>query len=163
VAGAGAAHLTIANRTTARAERLARDIAAAYPAVTVAAGAADPAGHDVVVNATSLGMRPGDPFPVRTGGLVPGTLVCDIVTRPERTRLLDEAAARGCVPHPGLPMLAGQVDLILEFLGLSGHGRASVYPYRYSASRGRTPASTRMLISTTAAPGISHVHPVISC
>ena len=120
VAGAGAAHLTIANRTTARAERLARDIAVAYPAVTVAAGPPDPAGRDVVVNATSLGMRPGDPLPVRAGGLAPGTLVCDIVTRPERTRLLDEAAARGCVPHPGLPMLAGQVDLILEFLGLSG-------------------------------------------
>jgi len=32
-------------------------------------------------------------------------------------RLLDEAAARRCVPHPGLPMLAGQVDLILDFLG----------------------------------------------
>jgi len=66
-------------------------------------------------------MGPGDPLPVRAGGLAPGTLVCDIVTRPARTRLLDEAAARGCVPHPGLPMLAGQVDLILEFLGLSGH------------------------------------------
>jgi shikimate dehydrogenase len=75
----------------------------------------------VVINATSLGMGPDDPLPVRAGGLAPGTLVCDIVTRPERTRLLREAAARGCVPHPGLPMLAGQVDLILEFLGLSGH------------------------------------------
>lgn len=32
VAGAGAAVLTIANRTAARAERLARDIAASYPA-----------------------------------------------------------------------------------------------------------------------------------
>ncbi len=121
VAGAGAAHLTIANRTAARAERLARDITTAYPAMTVAAGSPDPAGHDVVVNATSLGMRPGDPLPVWVGRLAPGTLVCDIVTRPERTRLLDEAAARGCVPHPGLPMLAGQVDLILEFLGLGGH------------------------------------------
>jgi len=38
-------------------------------------------------------------------------------------RLLDEAAARRCVPHPGLPMLAGQVDLILDFLGLSGTGQ----------------------------------------
>ena len=121
VADAGAARLTIANRTAARAERLARDVAAAYPAVAVAAGLPDPAGHDVVINATSLGMGPGDPLPVRAGGLAPGTLVCDIVTRPARTRLLDEAAARGCVPHPGLPMLAGQVDLILEFLGLSGH------------------------------------------
>jgi shikimate dehydrogenase len=123
VAGAGAAGLTIANRTTARAERLARDVAAAYPAVTVAAGPPDPAGHDVVINATSLGMHPGDPLPVLADGLAPGMLVCDIVTRPEQTRLLDEAAARACVPHPGLPMLAGQVDLILEFLGLSGRSQ----------------------------------------
>jgi shikimate dehydrogenase len=122
VAGTGAAHLTVANRTAARAERLARDVAAAYPAMAVVAGPPDPAGHDMVINTTSLGMRPGDPLPVRADGLAPGTLVCDIVTRPERTRLLDEAAARGCVPHPGLPMLAGQVDLILEFLGLSGPG-----------------------------------------
>ncbi len=129
VAGAGAAGLTIANRTATRAERLARDIAASYPALTVAAAVAvgppDPAGHDVVINATSLGMRPGDPLPVAVSRLAPGTLVCDIVTRPPQTRLLDEAAARGCVPHPGLPMLAGQVDLILDFLGLSGTGQVS--------------------------------------
>ena len=127
VAGAGAAGLTIANRTATRAERLARDIAASYPALTVAAAVAigppEPAGHDVVINATSLGMRPGDPLPVTVSRLAPGTLVCDIVTRPPQTRLLDEAAARGCVPHPGLPMLAGQVDLILDFLGLSGSGQ----------------------------------------
>jgi shikimate dehydrogenase len=127
VAGAGVAGLTVANRTAARAERLARDITASYPAVAVAvavaAGPPDPAGHDVVINATSLGMRPGDPLPVAVSRLAPGTLVCDIVTRPEQTRLLDEAAARRCVPHPGLPMLAGQVDLILDFLGLSRTGQ----------------------------------------
>jgi shikimate dehydrogenase len=66
-------------------------------------------------------MQPGDPLPVAVSRLAPGTLVCDVVTRPARTRLLDEAAARGCVPHSGLPMLAGQVDLILEFLELSGN------------------------------------------
>jgi shikimate dehydrogenase len=120
VAEAGAASLTVANRTEARADRLARDIGAAYPAVAVVAGPPDPAGHDVVINATSLGMRPGDPLPVLVDRLAPGTLVCDIVTRPEETQLLREAAARGCVPHPGMPMLVGQVDLILDFLGLSG-------------------------------------------
>ena len=31
------------------------------------------------------------------------------------------AHARGCVPNPGLPMLASQVDLILDFLRLSGN------------------------------------------
>ena len=101
----GAASLTGRQPTAAWADRLASDVAAAYPAVAVAAGPPDPAGHDVVINATSLGMRPGDPLPVLVDRLAPGTLVCDIVTRPEETQLLREAAARGCVLHPGLPML----------------------------------------------------------
>ena len=48
------------------------------------------------------------------------------MTRPEQTRLLAEAAVRGCVPHPGLPMLAGQVDLILDFLGLNGQASSMI-------------------------------------
>ena len=146
VAEAGAASLTVANRTEARADRLARDIGAAYPAVAVAAGPPDPAGHDVVINATSLGTRPGDPLPVLVDRLAPGTLVCDIVTRPEETQLLREAAARGCVPHPGMPMLAGQVDLILEFLGLSGQQpglvpHLSAFARAVRTSRPRRPAA----------------------
>jgi shikimate dehydrogenase len=106
VAAADTASMTIANRTAARAERLASEVAAAYPAVAVAAGPPDPAGHDVVINATSLGMQPGDPLPVPAGRLVPGTLVCDIVTRPEQTPLLREAGpaaasrTRGCPCWP---------------------------------------------------------------
>jgi shikimate dehydrogenase len=119
VAEAGAARLTCANRTAAKAGRIAAEIAASYPSVAVSAGPPDPAGHDVVINATSLGMHPGDPLPVRAERLEPGTLVCDIVMSPPETALLIEAGARGCIPHPGLPMLASQVDLVLEFLRLS--------------------------------------------
>ena len=68
------------------------------------------------------------------------------MTRPEETQLLREAAARGCVPHPGLPMLAGQVDLILEFLGLSGHQpglvpHLSAFARAVRTSRPRRPAA----------------------
>jgi shikimate dehydrogenase len=123
VADAGAASLTLTNRTAAKADSLAAEIAASYPGVAVAAGPPDPAGHDVVINATSLGMHPGDPLPVRAERLEPGTLVCDIVMSPPQTALLLEASARGCIPHPGLPMLVGQVDLVLEFLGLTPSGQ----------------------------------------
>ena len=58
---------------------------------------------DLVINATSLGMRPGDPLPVAVSRLAPGTLVCDIVTRPAQTRLLREAAARAASRTPGCP------------------------------------------------------------
>jgi shikimate dehydrogenase len=81
-------------------------------------------GVDVV--AVSADVAPGDPLPVAVSRLAVGTLVCDIVTRPAQTRLLDEAAAWGCVPHPGLPMLASQVDLILDFLGLRGQASSMI-------------------------------------
>jgi shikimate 5-dehydrogenase len=68
-----------------------------------------------ITGATRVYLSPGAPERAHP--------VYDIVTRLEQTRLLAEAAARGCVPHPGLPMLAGQVDLILDFLGLSGTGQ----------------------------------------
>jgi hypothetical protein len=38
-------------------------------------------------------------------------------------QVMNAEFARRCVPHPGLPMLASQVDLILDFLGLSGTGQ----------------------------------------
>jgi shikimate 5-dehydrogenase len=91
-------------------------------AVTAGTGPADPAGHDLVINATPLGMKPGDPLPVPAERLAPGTVVCDIVTSPPQTRLLEEAGNRGCVTVPGMPMLACQVDLIIEFLGLHPAG-----------------------------------------
>ena len=45
-------------------------------------------------------------------------MVCDIVMSPPQTRLPQEARNRGCVTVPGLPMLAFQVDLVIDFLGL---------------------------------------------
>ena len=106
----------------------------------------------MVINATSLGMRPGDPLPVLVDRLAPGTLVCDIVTRPEETQLLREAAARGCVPHPGLPMLAGQVDLILEFLGLGGHQPGLVRIWCVSRGSPLTPRRPAALMFSRARP-----------
>jgi shikimate dehydrogenase len=118
LADSGVAALTLANRSHGRAEQLATEIARDIPGVTVAAGPPDPAGHDLVINATSLGMQPGDPLPVPAERLAPGTVVCDIIMSPPHTRLLQEAERRGCVAVPGMPMLACQVDLVIEFLGL---------------------------------------------
>jgi len=52
VAGAGAASLTVANRTAARADRLARDVAAACPAVAVAVAVAMAGGPPGAVSRT---------------------------------------------------------------------------------------------------------------
>jgi shikimate dehydrogenase len=118
LAEAGVARLTIANRTAERADRLAAKVASVFPDLPVHAGPADPAGHDLVVNATSLGMHDSDPLPIDVERLEPGTLVAEVVMAPPKTRLLREAERRGCVIHPGSAMLDGQVEAVLSFLGV---------------------------------------------
>jgi shikimate dehydrogenase len=119
LADAGVRDLRIANRTAAHAERLAREVAAAFPGCATAAGAADPAGRDLVVNATSLGMRDADALPVPAGSLTSTMVVADVVMVPGGTRLLAAAAAAGARTMPGEGMLGTQVPLVLDFLGLA--------------------------------------------
>ena len=118
VAQAGAAELTLANRTVAKAEAVARAVAAAFPATCTQVGPPDPTGYDLVINATPLGMHPGEPLPFDISKLSPPTVVAEIITNPERTRLVEEAQRRKCRVHPGLPMLTCQIDEVIAFLHL---------------------------------------------
>lgn len=115
---AGVSHLTVANRTTARAEDLKRRIASLYPDADVRIGTPNPAGHDLVVNATSLGLAEGDALPLDVSQLESTQLVCEIIMQPAETALLKAARARGCAIHYGAPMLACQIALMAEFLGV---------------------------------------------
>lgn len=112
----GAARLTIHNRTRAKAEQLAARVRAAYPACDTRAGGADPAGHDLVVNATSLGMKEGDALPFDVTRLAPPMLAAEVIMTPEVTPFLAEATKRGCATHGGKPMLAAQIALLARFL-----------------------------------------------
>lgn len=118
LASEGAAAITIADAEPDRAEALAAAVSRAYPNVRAAAGAADPAGHDLVVNATPMGMKPGDPFPVTIGNLTPAMTVMDIVMKPRETALLARAREIGCAVQYGAAMTDSQMDLWVEFLGL---------------------------------------------
>src|SRR5690606_22991423 len=97
-------------------------IAAAFPACQVADGPPDPTGHDLVVNATSLGLNPGDPLPLDPGLLRPDMIVAEVVMKPERTALIEAAEARGCRVHLGHHMLDAQVRLLVDFLGVASKG-----------------------------------------
>ena len=118
LAQAGAAELVLANRTASRAEDLAARVAEAFPNTMTRAGVPDPTGFDIVINATPLGMRDGDPLPLDVSKLAPTTIVAEVIIVPERTRLLQEAERRGCRVHIGLPMLTCQIDEVMRFLGL---------------------------------------------
>jgi shikimate dehydrogenase len=112
----GVAELTVHNRTAARAQALVDRLAAACPGARLTAGSTDPAGHDIVVNATSLGLKPGDALPVDPSRLDARMLAAEVVMQPEVTPFLREAAARGCRTHGGLAMLVEQVAILCDFV-----------------------------------------------
>ena len=61
---------------------------------------------DLIVNATSLGLKEGDPLPLPPEWLRPGQMVYDIVTHD--TPLTLGARERGCLADNGLAMLLWQ-------------------------------------------------------
>ncbi|WP_027687730.1 shikimate dehydrogenase family protein [Rhizobium leguminosarum] len=115
LAQAGVGHLAIfdANETTATAlrDRLMKY----YPQLEVTVGSADPAGFDIVVNATPLGMRRGDPLPIDIERISPSTFVGEVVMTKEITPFLEAVRARGCAFQVGTDMLFEQIPAYLEF------------------------------------------------
>ena len=65
-------------------------------------------GCDLVVNATSVGLKPGDPPVVPAACLRPGQFVNDTIYQPPVTPLMDLAAGLGCRTANGLPLLLHQ-------------------------------------------------------
>lgn len=108
------AELTIANRTASAAEVLADQVRTEFPAPDVRSEAAQAGRHDVVINASSLGMRADDPSPVTIGSLPAPSAVIDIVTVPAM-RLLTEAARQGCRTMKGGDMRRAMVDRVIDF------------------------------------------------
>jgi shikimate dehydrogenase len=84
---------------------------------------ADPAGCDLVVNATPLGMAAGDPLPVDMARLAPGAVTADLVTKPAATPFLTAARERGAQIITGADMFAPQAGILADFL-LSGQPAA---------------------------------------
>lgn len=120
VADAGAAKLSIFDVDPAKAAALADRVAKAYPACRVSAGAPEIAGHDTLINATPIGMAPGDGFPAPLDGLTADMLVVDIIMKPEVTPLLAHARGLGCVALGGKVMLEGQAEEVARFFGIGG-------------------------------------------
>lgn len=116
LAAAGVSRLTIANRTRSKSEDLKQRLAEHYPSVPVEIGTTDPSGHDIVVNATSLGLKEGDTLPLDVTRLTSDQTVAEIIMQPETTALLAAAKERGCRIHYGKPMLACQLELMAEFM-----------------------------------------------
>jgi shikimate dehydrogenase len=117
LAGCGVARLNLFDAQQAAAEALAERLRANYPSLRVNAGSADPADCDVVVNATPLGMKDGDPLPVDLSRLSARTFVGEVVMKQEYTPFLRAARERGCEIQVGTDMLFEQIPAYLEFFG----------------------------------------------
>jgi shikimate dehydrogenase len=115
LAAEGVAELFLANRTRAKAEAVAREIQASWPAVKVSVGY-PPGGVDLLLNATSLGLKQGDPSPLDGEKLRINQVaaVYDMIYRPAETELLKRAKAAGCRVANGLSMLLYQGAKALE-------------------------------------------------
>lgn len=111
---AGIAHITIANRTTGKAEEMARRLNDRFGAGHAEAGEATPKPGALIVQATSIGMKPDDALPMDVALVDSTMLVAEVIAKPEMTRLLEEAAARGAQTHSGMHMIHNQVDLLAE-------------------------------------------------
>lgn len=118
LAGAGIARIGLYDARHESAESLAARLHRHYPALQVRVGSRDPAGWNVVVNATPLGMNPGDPLPVDVERIAPGTFVGEVVMREKITAFLAAVQARGCRFQVGSDMLFEQIPAYLEFFGL---------------------------------------------
>ena len=109
----GAGRVWLTNRTASRANGLHRwmrrqRLGASVEVVdwTVRASVARRA--EVVVNATSLGLRPSDPLPLPASALHEGQVVVDLVYAAPTTRLVQEARRRRALAADGVPMLVYQ-------------------------------------------------------
>jgi shikimate dehydrogenase len=117
LAAAGVAGLALFDTNTAAVEALADRLRKHYSQLVVTTGSKDPAGYDVVVNATPLGMNEGDPLPFDIDRISPGTFVGEVVMKSEYTPLLRAAKEKGCAVQVGTDMLFEMIPAYLEFFG----------------------------------------------
>jgi shikimate dehydrogenase len=104
----------------ALAQRLARH---SRCSVRVATGS-DPAGYDLVINASPLGLHAADPLPCEPARLGPHAAVVDILMKNQPTPFVRAARQAGLVAQPGFEMLIQQVPLYLDFFGFPSVARA---------------------------------------
>jgi len=113
----GAEHIAFHDIVAGKAAGVAAQLDAFFDATTVAVDSSDPAGYDLVVNATSLGLKPDDALPVDVARMEPHAALFDILLRNQPTPLVRAARARGLHAQAGFEMLVQQMPHYFEFFG----------------------------------------------
>jgi len=115
LAQAGVASLFLINRTRAKAQEVALEIQTRFPTVHTALDYPD-GPVDLLLNATSLGLRPNDALPLDTSRfpIQNAAAIYDMIYRPAETPLLRLARQAGCRAANGVGMLLYQGAKALE-------------------------------------------------
>ena len=116
VAAEGVKQLFLVNRTLSKIDQLAGEIRDKFPAVDVQLGYPASKQTDILLNATSLGLKSDDPLPLDEAALplTGAPHVYDMIYRPAETPLLAIARKAGCKTANGLGMLLYQGARALE-------------------------------------------------
>lgn len=117
LAMAGVDHLYLVNRTVSKAEKVASLIRAHNPSQHVEVGYPPPGKKvGLILNATSLGLKTGDPIPWDPGvlDLRQASHAYDMIYRPAETPFLQTARETGCRVANGMGMLLYQGARALE-------------------------------------------------
>ena len=109
LASEGVRELFLVNRTASKILELSQEIKTKFPEVLVSAGYPKTE-VDVVINATSLGLKTDDALPLdeKQFSLKQARAVYDMIYRPAETGLLAAAKQAGCKTANGLGMLLHQ-------------------------------------------------------
>ena len=130
LAAAGVAEMTLFDTRADSANGLAERLREHYPRLTVNVGSNDPAGYELIVNASPLGMNETDPLPFDVARIAPSTFVGEVVMKKEITPLLAAVREKGCPFQVGTDMLFEMIPAYLEFFGF---GTATAEELRASA------------------------------
>ena len=98
-----------------RADALAKTLGDVFPACHFAAAATLPNSADMIVNASTVGMREGDGMPADIGALARDTLVGDVVVSENPTPIIRHAMRHDCRHVTGRDMFYGQQDALMAF------------------------------------------------
>jgi shikimate dehydrogenase len=119
---AGVGRLLVSELDDGRADAALNRLSRFYPDVPVANVDTPPKGIHYAINATPLGLRPGDPLAFDPMTLDHDTLVAEVIMSPVETALLQRARTQGRRIHHGRHMLDHQVPFYLEWFGIDSKG-----------------------------------------
>ncbi|RZL98632.1 MAG: shikimate dehydrogenase [Variovorax sp.] len=113
----GAAYIAFHDSVAGKAAGLAAQLDAFFDAEVIAAPGSDPAGFDLVINATAQGLDDGDALPLDVDRMEPHAALFDILLRNQPTALVRAARARGLNAQAGFEMLIQQMPHYLRYFG----------------------------------------------